>query len=96
MLSLSMVVIASMVGAPGLGKPIIQALSRIDVGLGFEAGLAVVILAIILDRLTASLGAGKTWLSKVWPRKGSSGTEEPDSKLEVAYERGRRPAPGPF
>ncbi|MHA6667430.1 ABC transporter permease [Homoserinimonas sp. A447] len=59
MLSLSMVVIASMVGAPGLGKPIIQALSRIDVGLGFEAGLAVVILAIILDRLTASLGAGR-------------------------------------
>lgn len=59
MLSLSMVVIASMVGAPGLGRPIIQALSRIDVGLGFEAGLAVVILAIILDRLTAILGAGR-------------------------------------
>jgi ABC-type proline/glycine betaine transport system permease subunit len=59
MLSLSMVVIASMVGAPGLGRPIIQALSRIDVGLGFEAGLAVVILAIILDRLTASFGAGR-------------------------------------
>ena len=59
MLSLSMVVIASMVGAPGLGSPIIQALSRIDVGLGFEAGLAVVILAIILDRLTAALGRGQ-------------------------------------
>jgi ABC-type proline/glycine betaine transport system permease subunit len=57
MLSLSMVVIASMVGAPGLGRPIVQALSRIDVGLGFEAGLAVVILAIILDRLTAALGS---------------------------------------
>ncbi|SEB72284.1 glycine betaine/proline transport system permease protein [Paramicrobacterium humi] len=56
MLSLSMVVIASMVGAPGLGKDIIQALSRVDTGLGFEAGLSVVILAIILDRLTASLG----------------------------------------
>ena len=58
MLSLSMVVIASMVGASGLGRPIIQALSRIDIGLGFEAGLAVVILAIMLDRLTATLGAG--------------------------------------
>ena len=56
MLSLSMVVIAGMVGAGGLGAPIVQALSRIDVGLGFEAGLAVVILAILLDRLTASLG----------------------------------------
>ena len=57
MLSLSMVVIAGMVGAGGLGGQIVQALSRIDVGLGFEAGLSVVILAIVLDRLTASLGA---------------------------------------
>jgi len=93
MLSLSMVVIASMVGAPGLGRPIIQALSRIDVGLGFEAGLAVVILAIILDRLTASFGAGKTSFGRIWPRKASvDGTPdaEPDTELEVAYERGRR------
>jgi ABC-type proline/glycine betaine transport system permease subunit len=60
MLSLSMVVIASMVGAGGLGKDIIQAVSRVDVGLGAEAGLAVVILAILLDRLTATLGSGRT------------------------------------
>jgi len=59
MLSLSMVVIGAMVGASGLGKPVIQSLSRIDVALGFEAGLAVVILAIFLDRLTASFGLGK-------------------------------------
>lgn len=92
MLSLSMVVIASMVGAPGLGRPIIQALSRIDVGLGFEAGLAVVILAIILDRLTASLGAGKTVFGRLWARRTAADTEEPapDAELEVAYERGRR------
>lgn len=57
MLSLSMVVIAGMVGAGGLGRDIVQALSRVDIGLGFEAGLSVVILAIILDRLTSSLGA---------------------------------------
>jgi ABC-type proline/glycine betaine transport system permease subunit len=56
MLSLSMVVIAAMVGAGGLGQDIVQALQRIDVGLGFEAGLSVVILAIILDRVTNALG----------------------------------------
>ena len=59
MLSLSMVVISSMVGAAGLGVDIVQALSRIDVGLGAEAGLSVVILAILLDRLTASLGGSR-------------------------------------
>jgi len=66
MLSLSMVVIASMVGADGLGKDIIQALSRIDVGLGAEAGLSVVILAIILDRLTASLGGSRPGLRRLF------------------------------
>lgn len=55
MLSLSMVVIAGMVGAGGLGGKVVEALSRVNVGLGFEAGLSVVILAIILDRMTASL-----------------------------------------
>ncbi|MDD3398992.1 MAG: proline/glycine betaine ABC transporter permease [Candidatus Methanomethylophilaceae archaeon] len=54
MLSLSMVVIAGMIGAAGLGQEILRALSRIDVGAGFEAGLAVVILAIMLDRLSYS------------------------------------------
>lgn len=57
MLSLSMVVIAAMVGAGGLGQPIVQALQRIDIGLGAEAGLSVVILAIILDRVTNALGS---------------------------------------
>jgi glycine betaine/proline transport system permease protein len=57
MLALSMAVIASMVGGPGLGKDIIQALSRTDIALGFEAGLAVVIIAMILDRITSGFGA---------------------------------------
>ena len=55
MLSLSMVVIAGLVGAGGLGKDVVAALARLNVSLGFEAGLAVVILAIFLDRVTASL-----------------------------------------
>lgn len=59
MLSLSMVVIAGMVGAGGLGGQVVQSLTRIDVGLGFEAGLSVVILAIILDRVTGALGTRK-------------------------------------
>lgn len=57
MLSLSMVVIASMIGATGLGRNVLIAIQRVDVALGFEAGLAVVLLAIILDRLTQSLGS---------------------------------------
>ncbi|HLV05643.1 ABC transporter permease subunit [uncultured Georgenia sp.] len=56
MLSLSMVVIAAMVGAPGLGQDVVTGLTGLRVGLGVEAGLAVVILAIYLDRVTAALG----------------------------------------
>ncbi|WIK64310.1 ABC transporter permease [Gleimia hominis] len=56
MLALSMVVIAGMVGGGGLGNDIVQALQRVNIGLGAEAGLAVVVLAMILDRLTASFG----------------------------------------
>lgn len=56
MLSLSMVVIAGMVGAGGLGGDVVQSLQRIKVGLGFEAGLSVVIIAMILDRVTGAFG----------------------------------------
>ncbi len=80
MLSLSMVVIASMVGAPGLGKPIVQSLQRIDVGLGSEAGLAVVILAILLDRLTATLGSGRPASALLKFSKTSSGDSPADAE----------------
>ncbi|MGP9844487.1 ABC transporter permease [Brachybacterium sp. 107] len=56
MLSLSMGVIAGMIGAPGLGKEVVAAISGLDLALGVEAGLGVVILAVYLDRLTAALG----------------------------------------
>lgn len=59
MLSLSMAVIAGMVGAGGLGGEIVRALGRINVGLGFEAGISIVIIAMVLDRITASLGTGE-------------------------------------
>jgi glycine betaine/proline transport system permease protein len=58
MLALSMAVIAGLVGAEGLGGQVTQALATLDLGLGFEAGLSVVILAIYLDRVTASIGQG--------------------------------------
>lgn len=54
MLSLSMVVIASMIGAGGLGNHVLTGIQRLDVGAGFEGGLAVVILAVVLDRITQS------------------------------------------
>ncbi|MFD0050455.1 glycine betaine ABC transporter substrate-binding protein [Actinomycetes bacterium NPDC127524] len=55
MLSLSMVVIASLVGAPGLGAEVYRAVSQIKVGTGFEAGLSIVIIAVILDRVSQNL-----------------------------------------
>ena len=51
MLSLSMVVIAALVGADGLGKPVVRALNTVNIGMGFEAGLAIVIIAVLLDRV---------------------------------------------
>ncbi|MEX3714216.1 proline/glycine betaine ABC transporter permease [Cytobacillus horneckiae] len=59
MLSLSMVVIASMVGAPGLGADVYRAVTQIQIGRGFEAGLAIVVMAIILDRITQNIGTKK-------------------------------------
>jgi glycine betaine/proline transport system permease protein len=60
MLSLSMVVLAGFVGAGGLGRAVVEGLSRLNYSLGIEAGLSVVILAIYLDRVTAALCARST------------------------------------
>lgn len=59
MLALSMVVTASMIGAPGLGRGVLSALQQAQVGNGFVNGLALVILAIIIDRFTQKLNAPK-------------------------------------
>ncbi len=59
MLSLSMVVIASMVGAPGLGEEVYRAVTQLKTGVGVEVGVAIVIVAIILDRITQHAGTKK-------------------------------------
>jgi len=56
MLSLSMVVIAALIGASGLGAVVLQGIQQLQIGKGFEGGIAVVILAIFLDRLTGAFG----------------------------------------
>lgn len=56
MMSLSMVVIAAMIAAGGLGEIVLKGITQMKIGLGFEGGIAVVILAIILDRITQGLG----------------------------------------
>lgn len=59
MLGISMVVIASMIGAGGLGAEVMRSVNRLDLALGFESGLAIVILAIVLDRVSRNIGSGR-------------------------------------
>ncbi len=63
MLALSMVVLSGMVGAGGLGGDVVAALSQLEIGLGMEAGVAVVVVAIFLDRITSGL-ANRTPLAR--------------------------------
>jgi len=59
MLALAMVVVASMIGARGLGEDILNGLTNLDLGKGAHAGIAVVILAILIDRVTQAYGMNK-------------------------------------
>lgn len=56
MAALSMVTIAALIDAPGLGKTVVKALQTLDVGVAFNAGLAIVVMAIVLDRVTTAAG----------------------------------------
>jgi glycine betaine/proline transport system permease protein len=56
MMALSMVVIASMIGARGLGEDVLQGIQTLDTGTGLQAGLAIVILAIVIDRISQAYG----------------------------------------
>lgn len=57
MAALAMVTIAALIDAPGLGKTVIKALQSLDVGTAFNAGLAIVVMAVVLDRVTTAAGA---------------------------------------
>lgn len=59
MMALSMVVIAAMISAGGLGEIVLKGITQLKIGLGFEGGIAVVILAIVLDRITQAMGQKK-------------------------------------
>ncbi|WP_159500403.1 proline/glycine betaine ABC transporter permease [Microbacterium sp. 18062] len=95
MLSLSMVVIAGMVGAGGLGGQVVASLSRIDISLGVEAGVSVVILAMILDRLTSGLATRGGRASRRSASRADSAKKAASAGEAVAVGKAR-PAAGGF
>src|SRR3546814_6169297 len=74
MLSLNMVIIASMIGAGGLGYDVLTSLRRLDIGGGLEAGVAIVVLAIALDRL-----------SQAFVNRSEEHTSELQSLMRISY-----------
>ena len=81
MLSLSMVVIAGLAGAGGLGEPVVSGLSQLNTGLSFVGGVGIVVIAIMLDRITRALarqdGGGAP---KIFSRRKGSGTDAAQEK----------------
>ncbi|WP_430867331.1 ABC transporter permease [Demequina aurantiaca] len=83
MLALSMVVIAGLVGAGGLGGEVTKALGKLDVGFGFEAGLSIVVLAVILDRFTGSFGQNMGLYSKLRKRQIDAKSADEQARLDA-------------
>ena len=96
MLSLSMVVIAGMAGADGLGKEVVLAISTVDTAKGVEAGLAVVLIAVYLDRVTAALGTPHEYPSSLLGvlarRRAAQRTQAADAAAQAAAEADRAQA----
>jgi glycine betaine/proline transport system permease protein len=70
MLSLSMVVIASMIAVGGLGQMVLRGIGRLDMGLATVGGLGIVLLAIVLDRITQAMGEPKRGSARWWATGG--------------------------
>src|SRR5215204_5782385 len=82
MLSLSMVVIAGLAGAGGLGEPVVAGLSQLDVGISFVGGLGIVVIAIMLDRVTRALARRdrkSAW--RIFSRGKGSGSDASEGKV---------------
>jgi glycine betaine/proline transport system permease protein len=82
MLSLSMVVISGLVGAGGLGEPVVAGLSQLDVGISFVGGLGIVVIAIMLDRITRALARRdrkSAW--RIFSRGKGSGSDASEGKV---------------
>ena len=84
MLALSMAVIAGFVGAGGLGGEVTRAIMTIDLALGFEAGLSVVMLAVYLDRVTAAISGGDGLLIQLLRRGRKSSTAAAEADAQPA------------
>ena len=95
MMALSMVVITALIGAPGLGVDVLRALQSVNVGAAFQAGLAIVILAIVLDRLTDRAGE---WMDPRFRRAGETRRQRTDRGRGRRRCRRRWPSctPGPW
>lgn len=87
MLALSMAVMAGMAGANGLGKEVVSALATLDIAKGVEAGLAVVLLAVFLDRVTAALGTPAEFPHSLRSAFKRRATQKQVSALSRANER---------
>ena len=93
MLALSMAVIAGLVGAKGLGGQVTTAIGTINIGLGFEAGLSVVVLAIFLDRVTAAAGNTSPGRGRIRGLLARLGLGRREQVVDDATSEEREPAP---
>ncbi len=97
MMALSMAVIASVIGAGGLGDRVYQALASVDVGAALAAGIPIVLLAVVLDRVTGAAGSGPA--SPEGPRSpGCPPSPSPSPRRSPGALRAARsgPTPGPW
>jgi glycine betaine/proline transport system permease protein len=80
MLSLSMVVIAGLAGAGGLGEPVVTGLSQLNVGISFVGGVGIVVIAIMLDRITRALARQDGGSPRIFSRRKGSGADAPEGE----------------